>query len=130
MFLPDQVIFVYFLIASYQLLPSRAASRPPSSYFEGVDHKYILLQGRRLINIKRPSGRANLFWAVFACGRNCFQLKQNETFNIGEVKIQEHWKKTCRRLLEYLVDQTDEDQLQDGTPIINLILLSGKKYEL
>eukprot|EP00092_Neocalanus_flemingeri_P022730 GFUD01024650.1.p1 GENE.GFUD01024650.1~~GFUD01024650.1.p1 ORF type:complete len:962 (-),score=212.11 GFUD01024650.1:65-2950(-) len=100
------------------------------SYLEEVNHKYILLQGNQLINIKKPDGRTSLFWAVSASGNSCFQLKQNESFNIGEVKIGESWKKVCRRLLEYLVDQTEEERLQDGTPIINLILLGGKKFEL
>ena len=100
------------------------------SYFEEVDHKHILLQGNRFINIKHPDGRASLFWAVSAMGNSCFELKEHESFNIGEVKIGESWKKVCRRLLEYLVDQTEEDKLQDGTPILNLILLGGKKYEL
>ena len=65
-----------------------------------------------------------------ALGNLCFHLKQNGSFNIGEVKIGESWKKICRRLLEYLVDQTEEDKLQDGTPILNLILVAGIKYEL
>ena len=52
-----------------------------------------------------------------------------EYFNIS-VKIGESRKKVCRCLLHYLIDHTNEDSLQDGTSILNLILLAGKKYEL
>ena len=103
------------------------------SYFEEIGHRHIFLQGGErgtLIDIESKSGRAHLFWAVFARGNSCFKIQENESFNIGEVKIQEHWKKTCRRLLEYLLDETEEYELHDRTPIINLILLSGKVYEL
>ena len=94
---------------------------------------YLYLKGNEgkgiLVNIKKKDGRASLFWSVWRNGSD-FLEKEKNMLAIEEIQVAESWKKVSQVLLLCLIDSEKEGQLQDETPVINLIPLSGIRRDL
>ena len=96
------------------------------------------------MNLKRSSGREQLFWSISKWGADFPERIKSITIGkdargqpleidqrLEEVTIGESWKRVSRCLLHRLVEMHPGDGfLPDMTPVINLIILSGKQFQM
>ena len=80
----------------------------------------------QLYDLKHKDGRERLFWKVAKCGEG---ISGKIDCQIEKVQILSKYQKVARRLLLRIVNNTKEGTLADGTPIVNLIILAGKKFQ-
>ena len=82
------------------------------------------------MDLKTKDGRESLFWSISNPKTDIGQIVHSQYRAFDEVNITDTWKKVARRLLARLLNDCRESVVSDGTPIINLVILAGKKFQM